>query len=405
LARLSGSPEAIGVAHTRLLYDAILETERRFYSRFQQYVPRALSRSLLVDLAQLRFYDIDQGMTVERRREIAAMAATLKPDPFTNLFPTYQRLIYLNAIYDISLSFEQSPLLGCTSLFVAANADQQQHTLLARNFDFEVDPVFDEKKTLFIVKETGKIPYLSLSWPGLVGSVTGVNEKGLAMVVHGGRAGELSRQGEPVLHILRDVLGTAENVEQAYVELKRHTIMVSHIIVMAEPSGRAEVVERVPGQPPYRYRLPNRAAVTNHLIGPAASDPKNKRVIERTSTIERQLRGQQLLDLHPSTLTAKDLIGFLRDRQAVNGKPLPLGDRRALSALIAAHGVVFDLTARSIWVGGTPTLLGPYYELPLETLFDESVPLGTLLERASHVEADPLLESPEYADYRRRHPR
>jgi len=405
LARLSGNPEELGTAHGRLLRDAMVETEGRFQSRFKDYVPRAFTRALLTDLAQARFFDIDQGMTLDHRREIAATAEAFAPDPFANLFPTYQRFVYLNALYDISLSFEQSPLLGCTTFFVSGDGAALRHTLFARNFDFEVDPVFDEQKTLFVVKEAGKIPYVSLSWPGLVGSVTGVNQRGLAMVVHGGRAGELMRKGEPVLHVLRDVLGTAATVDQAYEELNRHAIMVSHIIVMADPSGHAEVVERVPNVPSYRYRLASRAVVTNHLVGPSADDPKNLRIISHTSTIERQQRGQQLLKEHSAPLSARDLITFLRDRKAVNGDALPLGDRRALGALIAAHGVAMDLTTRRIWVGGAPTLLGRYFELSLDDLFDEAKPLKTLLSNAATIDADPLLETAEYRDYLRAHPR
>jgi hypothetical protein len=405
LSRLVGTPEEIGLAHTKLHYDAIVETERRFYSRFRQYVPRAIARSLLLELAQFRFYDVDESMSIDRRRELAAMASALTPDPFFSVFPTYQRLVYLNAIYDISLSFEQSPLLGCTTFFVSKNSAKHQNTLLARNFDFEVDPVFDEKKTLFIVKETGKIPYVSLSWPGLIGSVTGINQRGLAMVVHGGRAGELSRKGEPVLHVLRDVLSKATNIEEAFSEVEQHRAMVSHMLIIAEPSGRADVLERVPGRLTYRYRLEDRAAVTNHLIGPSAKDPKNLHVIERTTTVERQRRASALLKSHPTTLSPTGLIDFLRDRNDVNGHALPLGDRRAINALIAAHGVVFDLTDKRIWVGGTPTLIGQYYELSLDALFDENTSLVGELDRANHITADPLLFSAEYFEYRKDHPR
>ncbi|MGC4070744.1 MAG: C45 family autoproteolytic acyltransferase/hydrolase [Polyangiaceae bacterium] len=403
LVRLEGSSEEIGVQHTKLLYDSMVQTERRFLNRYRQYVPNPAARFVLTDLALFRFFDIDHGMTLERRREIGAMAASFTPDPFADFLPTYQRLVYLNAIYDISLAFEGSPLLGCTTFFVAGS--KSQHTLLARNFDFEVDSIFDEKKTLFIVKEAGKIPYVSVSWPGLVGSVTGVNRHGLALVVHGGRAGDLARKGEPVLHILRDVLSTATNVEEAYTELVRHPIMVSHVIIMADRSGHAEAVERVPGRAPYHYRLADRAVVTNHLVGPSADDPKNVRIRAKTSTLDRQQRGQQLLSAHDGPIEAETLISFLRDRKGINGVTLPLGDRRALGALIAAHGVAVDLTAGRLWVGGTPTLLGPYYGLDLETLFDDSVPLERLLDDAPSIAADPLLNSPEYAAYRKEHER
>ena len=85
---------------------------------------------------------------------------------------TYHRFIFLQSLYDIALSFEHSPLLGCTSFALTGSASEDGHVLLARNFDFEAGPVFDEKKAVFLMREEGRIPYASVSWPGLVGAVS-----------------------------------------------------------------------------------------------------------------------------------------------------------------------------------------------------------------------------------------
>ena len=62
------------------------------------------------------------------------------------------------------------------------------HTILARNFDFEAGSVFDDGKVVFLVRQEGKIPFASVAWPGLIGVLSGMNAKGLSVVVHGGRA-------------------------------------------------------------------------------------------------------------------------------------------------------------------------------------------------------------------------
>jgi hypothetical protein len=53
-------------------------------------------------------------------------------------------------------------------------------------------------------------------------------------------------------------------------------------------------------------------------------------------------------------------IAVLRDKHGVGGVPLPAGDRRAIDALIATHGVVIDATARVMWVSEGPHLLGRF---------------------------------------------
>ena len=175
---LRGSPEAIGAAHATLLRDAMRDNEGILLQRFDAAVPSRLGRALLVDLAQLRFRGIDLGMSPERRTEIAAGARAFEPDLYAGVLPTYQRFLYLNALYDIALSFERSTLVGCTSVAFHGSVKPEGGALLARAFDMEVDPVFDRKKAVFLVHEDGKLPFASVAWPGLVGVVSGMNRGG-----------------------------------------------------------------------------------------------------------------------------------------------------------------------------------------------------------------------------------
>jgi isopenicillin-N N-acyltransferase like protein len=193
--RLAGTPEEIGHQHGRLLYPEMVEDEGTLYAEFDRMVPVPPARWLLMDLSRWRYRRVDGGMPGERVREIAAQAAAFSPDPYAGLLPTYHRFVFLQALYDIALSFEHSPLLGCTSFALTGDAAEGGHVVLARNFDFEAGPVFDEKKAVFLVREDGRIPYASVAWPGLVGVVSGMNAEGLAVVVHGGRARAARTEG------------------------------------------------------------------------------------------------------------------------------------------------------------------------------------------------------------------
>src|SRR5277367_1464308 len=195
--RLAGTPEEIGHQHGRLLYAEMSENEGLLYGQLEHYVPFPPARWLMADISRVQFRSIDQGMPEERRREIASQAVAFAPDPYAGFLPTYHRFVFLQALYDIALSFEHSPLLGCTSFALTDGAAADGHVVLARNFDFEAGPVFDVKKAVFLVREEGRVPYASVSWPGLVGAVTAMNAAGLALVVHGGRARHPSPVGEP----------------------------------------------------------------------------------------------------------------------------------------------------------------------------------------------------------------
>jgi hypothetical protein len=190
--------------------------------------------------------------------------------------------------------------------------------------------------------------------------------------------------------------GAAKNLGEAITMLGERDPMVSHIVIVTDASGRSATIERVPGVPLHFYRHDKRAVTTNHFEGPASDDPKNAAVRAKTSTLARHQRGTQLLARLPQKATVADAVALLRDRRGVNDAPLPLGDRRAIDALIATHGVVMDATDRTLWVSESPHLLGRFvaFELPrlLAADFDplkDGSPLRAIPE-------DALLTSGEY---------
>ncbi len=383
---LSGNPEAIGYAHARLLFDAMRENEGILLDRFSERVSNGLVRTLLLDLAAFRYRNVDAGMSDDRKRELAAMAFGFQPDPYAELFPTYQRFVYLNALYDISLSFEHSPLIGCTTVAFHGDALPEGGALVGRAFDFEVDDVFDRKKAVFLVREQGKIPFASVAWPGLVGVVSGMNAAGLFVVVHGGRAGEPRTQGEPVVHALRRVLSETSSVNGALRALDERAPLVSHIVVLADETGAVTVVERVPGKKGHVVPLGARAAVSNHLTGPDRDDPKNLRVRKETTSDVRFARASELATA-TSSATPERVLAILRDRALPGGQALPVGDRRAIDAHIATHGVIGDTRTRVLWVSEAPHLSGRFVEFDLVRLLardyspERSVPLRSLPPR------------------------
>ena len=401
---LRGEPVDIGYSQTRLLYPEMVQNEGLLLRDFETAVPNRLLRTLLLDVAQWRYRKLDELIDLERRSEIAGSAAAFTPDPHSSLFPTYQRFVYLNALYDIALSFEHSPLVGCTTFVFSGDRAEHGGSLLARAFDFEVD-ILDRKKAVFFVEQEGKIPFASVAWPGLVGVVSGMNVEGVAVVVHGGRAGEPRQRGEPVVHALRRVLSNARTTAQALSELAKRSPLVSHILVLSDAAGRAVRVERIPGYADHVIALDGARAVTNHFAGPAVGDPKNRTVIASTSTVERKRRADELVGRTTGRLSASDAVRLLRDRRGVGDQELPLGDRRAIDAMIATHGVVMDSGRRRLWVSEAPHLLGRFVAFDLERAFAPDYdPQAELVREPESIAPDELLTSggyQRYADERR----
>jgi predicted choloylglycine hydrolase len=369
---LSGTPEELGAHQVALLRSEMLANESALWSQLDTLVPSAVVRFLIFDIARVRFRNIDRFISDRHRREIAATASAFAPDPFSEKIPSFQRMVYLHSLYDVGLSFEHSPLIGCTSFALAGEATEGGHSILARTFDFEAGEIFDSHKAVFLIREKDRLGYASVAWPGLIGTVTGMNEAGLALVVHGGRAREARNSGEPLVHTMRDVLGEARTTEEAVRALAAREPMVSHIVMVVDAAGDFAAVERAPGEPQSVRRGSGKMALTNHFEGPWANDPANLRVKADTSTLARRARAEELMARLPKGAGVEDVIAMLRDKRGLGDAVLPLGDRRAIDAHIATHGVVMDPTARVMWVSEGPHLAGRFVKFDIGRLLAPS---------------------------------
>jgi isopenicillin-N N-acyltransferase-like protein len=367
---LTGDAEAIGATQARLNYDHMVKNEGELWGTFAHFVPFWPARALMMDLSRIRYRHVDQGFPEARRREVAAEARAFDPDPFSGHLPTYQRMVFLHSLYDIALSFEHSPLIGCSTFGLGPGATKDGHTLFARAFDFEAGDVFDRDKAVYFVRGDGVLPFASVAWPGLIGVMSGMNREGVAVVVHGARARTPLTEGEPVVFMLRDVLERAHDTDEAIAILASQQVMVSHIVILADARGHFAAVERAPGVPQFvrdRWNDPDRIAVTNHFEGPLADDPKNLAVRATTTTLPRRARLDEMLTtIGPHAADVPGVVAMLRDHACAGGVACELGDRRAIDALIATHGIVADTTDKVLWVSAGPHLSGRFVRFDLK---------------------------------------
>ena len=402
---LEGTPEQIGAQHARLLRDRMVQNEGELWQDFARFVPLAPARTLITDVSRVRYRHVDRGFPDARLRELAAEARAFEPDPYTSRMPTFQRMVFLHALYDIALSFEHSPLIGCTAFGLGAGATDDGHVLLGRAFDFEAGEVFDRDKAVFFVKGDGVIPFASVAWPGLVGVMSGMNLEGVAVIVNGARAGEPQTEGMPVIYSLRDVLERAHDTGEAIAILREQRPMVSHIVFVADARGRFAVVERAPGYDAFvreSWKDSERVAVTNHLEGPLAADPKNQVVRNGTTTLARRARIDELVAaVGPHEANAARAVAMLRDHSCAAGTSCSVGDRRTIDALIATHGIVADTTDRALWVSAGPHLSGKFVRFDLRAIFATGHAPGNDPEPLV-IADDPILGTPEYAAGRAR---
>jgi hypothetical protein len=92
---------------------------------------------------------------------------------------------------------------------------------------------------------------------------------------------------------------------------------------------------------------------------------------------------------------------MLRDHKCAGGTQCDLGDRRAIDALIATHGVIADVTDRVLWVSKGPHLSGELVRFDLKAMFAAGHDPRADVEPET-IAADPILADGRYAEGRKR---
>jgi len=154
--------------------------------------------------------------------------------------------------------------MGCSCAGVSPGRSVDGAVRLARNLDWWGGEVLSGLELVVVETGPGQRPFVSFTWPGLVGAVTGMNGAGLtvanlvALKQAGSPAGQV-----PVLFLLREVLEQDASVDEALARLKATRAGAAQSFALADPE-RAVAVERGPGHWRVRPAVQGLALVTNY---------------------------------------------------------------------------------------------------------------------------------------------
>ncbi len=114
---------------------------------------------------------------------------------------------------------------GCSSLIVEADRSATKSPLFGRNLDFYTLGWLQEYSLVTVYRPAGKHAFVSIGFPGLLGSLSGMNDAGLALTTHevfisADRAPLLNLKGSPYTFLMRRVLEECTTLDEAEKLLK-----------------------------------------------------------------------------------------------------------------------------------------------------------------------------------------
>lgn len=397
-----GDPLEIGL-NTGALTDSLLKKQQQiFFSKINDFIPSSFQQKLLRQF--LRWYNRKLYLNVpeEYQTEIYGVSEYTS-DEFNTIAPKYQRGLYLHGAHDIGHALQDLALVGCSS-FAAWNEKSEDGSLiLGRNFDFYVNDAFAENKIAAFINPKDGYPFMMVTWPGMVGAVSGMNQEGLTVTINASKSKIPLIAKTPISILTREILQHAKNIDEAVAIAKKRKVFVSESIMVGSANDNKAILIEVSPTKMDVYDVPNsdQLICSNHFQGEAfATDKRNKEQVLNSHSEYRFERMQELLSQNPK-VNPEIASKILRNKNGLKDIELGYGSEKALNQLMAHHGIIFKPKEKLVWVSANPYQLGEFVCYDLNSIFGnrKNDSVVSFQKENLNIAKDPFLETTAYRDY------
>lgn len=398
---VQGDPYQIGLQTGALTQQLYQKQETVFFAKVEEFVPSAFKQKMLVKM--LKFYNrhLYRYIPAEFKTEIYGLSH-YATDRFAYLGDAYHRNLYLHGAHDIGHAFQDLALVGCSSLAVWGEHSEDGGLLIGRNFDFYAGDEFAENKIIAFVKPNQGHAFMSVTWGGMTGVVSGMNQEGLTVTLNAGKSAIPLKAKTPISVVAREILQYAANIEEAIAIAEKKEVFVSESILVGSAQDKKAVIIEIAPKNFGVYDMPNVSTVicSNHFQSEAfAQDKRNRKQIEESHSQYRWDKIKEIVD-EERQLSPLKMAHLLRNTEGLDQKALGYGNEKALNQLLAHHGIIFQPEKRLVWVSSNPYQLGEFVAYDLNTIFS-----NTFEEVQSYaidsltISEDPFVHTQAYANY------
>ncbi|WJS95813.1 C45 family peptidase [Flavobacterium johnsoniae] len=400
---VEGDPLEIGLT-TGALTDSLLKKQQRiFFSKITDFVPSKFQQKILRQFLKWFNRKLYLNVPNEYQTEIYGVSQYTSNE-FDNIAPQYQRSLYLHAAHDIGHALQDLALVGCSSFAAWNEKSEDGNLILARNFDFYVNDAFAENKIAAFIKPKKGNPFMMVTWPGMIGAVSGMNLEGLTVTINASKSKIPLSAKTPISILTREILQHAKNLDEAIAIAKHRKVFVSESIMVGSANDNKAILIEVSPNKMDVYDVPNsdQLICSNHFQGEAfATDKRNLEQIANSHSEYRFEKMQELLSENPK-VNPKIASEILRNKEGLKNIPLGFGNEKALNQLLAHHGIIFKPKEKLVWVSANPYQLGEFVCYDLNLIFNQNknIPQSFQTENLN-IAKDSFLETTAFQNYKK----
>ena len=398
---IKGNPLQLGYNNGALTQNLMQKQEEIFFSKVEGFVPSKFKQNLLRGF--LKWYNRKMYLNVREdyQAELYGLSQ-YSSDKYDFIAPKFLRSMYLHGAHDIGHAMQDLMVVGCTSLAVWNENSEDGDLLIGRNFDFYVGDDFSKNKLIEFVEPEEGIPYLSVSWPGMIGVVSGMNKEGITVTINAGKSKIPLTAKTPISLVTREILQYAKNIDEAIAIAKKRKVFVSESILVGSANDKNAVIIEVSPDNFGVYKVENTSHVfcTNHFQSDAyKNDKRNQKHIVESHSEYRYEKLQELLQEN-KRLNPEKMAAILRDKSGLKGEKIGYGNEKAINQLLAHHAVIFSPQKKLVWVSSNPYQLGEFVCYDLNEIFsDKRLKNGEFAKSELNIAKDPFVDSKEFKNY------
>src|SRR5690606_7634115 len=315
---VSGDPLERGLVTGALTQELFQYQEAIFLSKVEELVPSKIKRSLLKKF--LAWYNRKMYLNIpeEYKAELYGLSRYASDD-YNDIAEPYLRVLYLHGAHDVGHALQDLALVGCSSFAVWGDMTEDGSLVIGRNFDFYAGDDFAKNKIISFVDPTEGHKFMSVTWGGMIGVVSGMNEHGLTVTINAGKSKIPLVAKTPISIVTREILQYASTLEEAIAIAKKRRVFVSESIMVGSAKDQKAIVIEVAPHNFGVYDVPNSSQLicSNHFQSAAYENDKNnlKHQMESHSQY-RYERMEELLETQ-NKITPEIAVNLLRDKEGL----------------------------------------------------------------------------------------
>lgn len=400
---VEGNPFQIGKITGSLTQDLMQKQEAIFFNKVEDLVSSKTQLYLLRKFLAWYNRKMYQHIPKEYKTELYGLSQYSSSN-FNEIGAPYLRLLYLHGAHDIGHALQDLMLVGCSSFAVWGDKTVEGELLIGRNFDFYAGDDFAKEKIIAFVNPSEGHKFMSVTWGGMIGVVSGMNDQGLTVTINAGKSEIPLTAKTPISLVTREILQYASNIEEAIAIAKKREVFVSEaIFVGSAKDKKAAIIEVAPDNfGVYEVENTDELICSNHFQSDAyKNDERNIQWIAESHSMYRFERMEELIS-EDEKLNVVDAVAILRNKKGLDNKEIGFGNEKALNQLLAHHGIVFKPESRKVWVSSNPYQLGEFVEYDLDEIFknrEGNPATKTISTSKGNISEDIFVHSKEYKDY------